>query len=204
MNPDSRSDAIEASDTVMVKADALIHRHHARTSMVADSDLPLLDDILGEDLPLLDDIAERAPEPIPEPAFESANRPSAAEVDQLVAEHQQQLAALEAAHEAEQAAVKARLTELEVALEAARNQSMTTGMHVAEHLIELDAYIAQTIEAWVSNELPQIVASELDGLVERLRVQTLAHMRATLIPELSEKLSETLDASVNSSKTPAS
>jgi len=204
MNPDSRSDAIEASDTVMVKADALIHRHHARVSMVADSDLPLLDDILGEDLPLLDDIAERAPEPVPEPAFESENKPSAAEIDQLVAEHQQQIAALEASHETEQAAANARLTELEAALEAARNQSMTTGMHVAEHLIELDAYIAQTIEAWVSNELPQVVASELDGLVERLRVQTLAHMRATLIPELSEKLSETLDASVSNGKTPAS
>ncbi|WP_341678484.1 hypothetical protein [Niveibacterium sp. SC-1] len=87
------------------------------------------------------------------------------------------------------------LTRDESARRAAALQDQSgASQAIAERLIDLDAYIAQSLETWISRELPQIVAGELDSMVERLRVKTLAHMRATLVPELSQKLSETLDA----------
>ncbi|MCL2658461.1 MAG: hypothetical protein FWD62_13820 [Betaproteobacteria bacterium] len=94
------------------------------------------------------------------------------------------------------AAALTRATTAEEATERARIAAQTTRMAVAEQLINFDAHIAQTLEAWISNELPQLIASELDGMVERLRIQTQAHMRATLIPQLSAKLAEVLDATV--------
>ncbi|MFT4172188.1 MAG: hypothetical protein QM639_06485 [Rhodocyclaceae bacterium] len=70
-----------------------------------------------------------------------------------------------------------------------RDAQQAAAQQTGEQLIELDAYIAQAIDSWIAQELPQIIATELDSLVERLRIQTAAHMRATLLPEISNKLS---------------
>lgn len=64
---------------------------------------------------------------------------------------------------------------------------------VAEHLIEIDTEIAREVEAWLANELPQILSRELDALVEKVRSETLAHLRATLLPTLSERIARRLD-----------
>jgi len=113
---------------------------------------------------------------------ESALRDTQAKLDETLAE----LGDEQAAH---------ALTREESARHAASLQDQSgAGQMIAERLIDLDAFIAQSLETWISKELPQIVAGELDNMVERLRVKTLAHMRATLVPELSDKLSETLDA----------
>ncbi|MEC5399411.1 hypothetical protein [Uliginosibacterium sp. H1] len=64
---------------------------------------------------------------------------------------------------------------------------------MSEQLIELDAFISQSMEDWVSRELPQIIDKQFDSMVERVRAETTAHMRATLLPEISEKLSSLLD-----------
>jgi hypothetical protein len=67
---------------------------------------------------------------------------------------------------------------------------------MSERLIELDAQIAQSIQQWLAKELQPIIASELLGVSERLRVQTAAHMRATLLPELSEQVSKVLESAL--------
>lgn len=76
---------------------------------------------------------------------------------------------------------------------AAAAQATTPGVLLAEQLIELDTEIAREIETWLAAELPQIVARELDSLGERIRVETLAHLRATLLPELSARIARRLD-----------
>ncbi len=67
------------------------------------------------------------------------------------------------------------------------------GVELAELLVGLDTELAREIEFWFANELPQLVAAELDRFSESLRKQALAHMRATLIPSLSEQISSRLD-----------
>lgn len=80
------------------------------------------------------------------------------------------------------------------ALQEARKEALqNAAMSMSEHLITLDSYISQSIEGWLAKELPQIISSELDAFVTRLRQQTTNHMRATLLPDLSEKLSSILD-----------
>jgi len=200
MNPIDPTDDLEVSDTLMVKADALIHRHRSSTAPIAD-DLPLLTDVLGEDLPVLDDVADElaledeasdtsdAAETAPTiDAVREAPAPAAPPVVTIIEPDPALIAA--AAETAAKAAAQTARDEAVVLAQAAR-------MRIAEQLIEFDAHISQTLEAWISNELPQIVAAEVDGMVERLRMKTLAHMRATLVPELSNKLSELLDATLN-------
>ena len=71
-----------------------------------------------------------------------------------------------------------------------------SGLHHArlvEHLVEIDTLIAREVETWLSNELPQLLSRELDSLSERLRIETLAHLRATLLPTLSNHIASRLD-----------
>lgn len=64
---------------------------------------------------------------------------------------------------------------------------------VAERLVEIDTEISREVEAWLANEVPQILSRELDALVEKVRSETLAHLRATLLPTLSERIARRLD-----------
>jgi hypothetical protein len=63
---------------------------------------------------------------------------------------------------------------------------------LAEHLVALDATISLELERWIATELPPLIARELDSVAERVRVQALAHMRATLLPTLSERIADHL------------
>jgi len=86
------------------------------------------------------------------------------------------------------------VTQHQLALESARREiHQDVVLQFSEQLIELDAYISQAIDAWLTRELPQVIAGTLDNVAERIRIQTSAHMRATLLPELSDKLSALLD-----------
>ena len=60
---------------------------------------------------------------------------------------------------------------------------------LAERLVELDTAIAREIDEWAARELPQIIARELDRLGERIQDEALAHLRATLLPEISARVS---------------
>jgi hypothetical protein len=85
-------------------------------------------------------------------------------------------------------------TQHQLALESARREiHHNVVLQFSEQLIELDAYISQSIDNWLTRELPHIISSEFDLVAERIRSQTAAHMRATLLPELSNKLSALLD-----------
>lgn len=87
--------------------------------------------------------------------------------------------------------------------EARREAVQSAAGAMSEKLIELDAQISQSINQWLAKELPPLIASELLGLSERLRTQTTAHVRATLLPELSEQISKVLESALrdDSSKT---
>lgn len=65
-------------------------------------------------------------------------------------------------------------------------------IELVEYLISLDTEIAREIEAWFARELPQIVERELERLSVRLREEMTAHVKATLLPSLSERISEKL------------
>ena len=64
---------------------------------------------------------------------------------------------------------------------------------LAEQLISLDTEVSRAVEAWFNAELPQIVSRELDRLAANIREQALAHLRATLLPELSAHISRHLE-----------
>lgn len=64
---------------------------------------------------------------------------------------------------------------------------------LAEQLISLDTDIARAVETWFATEFPQLVARELDRFAQRLQEEATAHVRATLLPTLSEHISRSLE-----------
>lgn len=64
---------------------------------------------------------------------------------------------------------------------------------LAEQLISLDTDISRAVEAWFATELPQLLSRELDRLSARLQEEAIAHLRATLLPTLSEHISRNLE-----------
>jgi len=64
---------------------------------------------------------------------------------------------------------------------------------LAERLVALDGLIAREVETWLAEELPDILAAELERLAAQVRTQVLAQMRATLLPALSQRISDTLN-----------
>lgn len=100
-----------------------------------------------------------------------------------------------------QAAIRQGREEAEInqwpAIQAAREEAVQAAAGaMSERLIELDAHIAQSVNQWLAKELPPIIASELLGLSERLKVQASAHMRATLLPELSDQVGKVLESAL--------
>ena len=85
------------------------------------------------------------------------------------------------------------------ALSPADEQALLVSARAAliEELVELDTEIARAVDAWLDGELPQIVTRELDSLAERIRTETLAQMRATLLPTLSERIAQRIDKLVD-------
>lgn len=59
---------------------------------------------------------------------------------------------------------------------------------LAERLIDLDTAISRAVEEWIAREVPQLIEREIQQLGSRLRMETLAHARATLLPKLSEQI----------------
>lgn len=64
---------------------------------------------------------------------------------------------------------------------------------LVEHLVQIDTVITREVENWLSTELPQLLSREFDSLSARLRTEALAHLRATLLPTLSEHIANRLD-----------
>ena len=71
---------------------------------------------------------------------------------------------------------------------------------LTERLVDLDTTIAREISRWVEAELPQLVSRELDRVRRQLEIEVQSHLRATLLPEISARISALLDQ--NSDDTP--
>lgn len=96
-------------------------------------------------------------------------------------------------------------SELEGLELAARLPAAATGESVpiaaselAGQLVSLDTAISREVETWFATELPQLLSRELDKLADRLQVETLAHLRATLLPALSERISRRVEGGADS------
>lgn len=63
-----------------------------------------------------------------------------------------------------------------------------------EQLIELDALIHRRIDAWLTNELPVVLSTQIDAAKARIRDEIHAHVRSTLLSDISQEISELLDA----------
>lgn len=61
---------------------------------------------------------------------------------------------------------------------------------LAERLVDIDTVLSREIENWFNTELPPLVERELQQCTQRIREQAIAHMRATLVPRLSESLAQ--------------
>jgi hypothetical protein len=57
----------------------------------------------------------------------------------------------------------------------------------------LDTLIIGEVEAWLREELPALVVREISRLNERLRTEAIAHLRATLLPRISEQISRQVE-----------
>jgi hypothetical protein len=64
---------------------------------------------------------------------------------------------------------------------------------LVERLVALDIDLAREVETWFATEFPRMLSRELDQLSHRLQEETLAHLRATLLPALSKHLARTLE-----------
>ncbi|MDR2926543.1 MAG: hypothetical protein LBU76_11475 [Azoarcus sp.] len=58
-----------------------------------------------------------------------------------------------------------------------------------EELKQLDTLIIGEVEAWLREELPALVVREISRLNERLRTEAITHLRATLLPRISDHIS---------------
>jgi hypothetical protein len=74
---------------------------------------------------------------------------------------------------------------------------------LAEQLVGLDAELTREIESWFADELPELLAAELETLSRQLREKALAHLRATLLPTLSARIASRLDVTDNEGRPPA-
>ena len=161
---------LNIADDLLDKADALLRRH--RADLLAAPPTPAEDGSDDDDLPILTEIVSDFGDGLPvlTDSIDTLAPPAPAFVPPA----------------AEQAPATATPA-------TAAAPATTPGVLLAEQLIELDTEIAREIETWLAAELPQIVARELDSLGERIRVETLAHLRATLLPELSARIARRLD-----------
>jgi hypothetical protein len=63
-----------------------------------------------------------------------------------------------------------------------------------EQLIELDALIHRRVDEWLTQELPGVLSAQIDAAKVRIRDEIHAHVRTTLLSDISQEISELLDA----------
>ncbi|ANQ86074.1 hypothetical protein dqs_3046 [Azoarcus olearius] len=157
---------LERADDLLGKADALLRRHRGTESESErlDDELTIPLDDLDDDLPILTEVVD-----------------------------EDELSALERQAATEPPPVAPSAPDIAAAAPAVDTRRQQQAAHVAEQLIELDTEIGREVEAWLANELPQILSRELDALAEKVRSEALAQLRATLLPSISERIARRLD-----------
>lgn len=197
--PSMRSDAeaeIERANDLLHKADALLNRHRGGDE---GGDIPVLTEVVEEfdiDIPILTDVAEGS-------GAATTGKPAAPAEAVLARAHP---AAAEPAFET----LIEPLFDASPAPPAASPGTSFFTPHpapqplkpprapqdharVAEQLVQLETEIRREVEGWLATELPQILARELDALADKILVETLAQLRSTLLPAISERIAHRLD-----------
>ncbi len=181
--PPSRDDDLERADDLLGQADALLRRHRGQSDMEAPRHAqdpePAFDD--DDDLPILTEIVDDLDLAQAWPAHKAADAATASIFFTPPAPAAVPAAVPAAGQGAHRAAV---------------------AQHLAERLVELDTEIARKVADWVAVEFQQVLDRELERLGERVRAEMLAHLRATLLPELSAHVSTLLDDSLKASAAP--
>lgn len=177
--PPSMDDDLERADDLLGQADALLRRHRGQSDMEAPRHAqepdPAFDD---DDLPILTEIVDDLDLAQAWPAHKAADAAAASIFFMPPAPATAVPAAGQGAHRA------------------------AVAQHLAEKLVELDTEIARKVADWVAVEFQQVLDRELERLGERVHAEMLAHLRATLLPELSAHVSTLLDDSLKASAAP--
>ena len=179
--PPSRDDDLERADDLLGQADALLRRHRGQSDMAAHSHAhtqdpdPAFDD---DDLPILTEIVDDLDLPPTWSGHKAADAAAASIFHTRPAPAPAVTTADQAGHRA------------------------AVAQHLVEKLVELDTEIARKVADWVAVEFQQVLDRELERLGERVRAEMLAHLRATLLPELSAQVSTLLDDSTKASTAP--
>ena len=178
--PSPRDDDLERADDLLGQADALLRRHRGQSDMEAPRHAqdpePAFDD--DDDLPILTEIVDDLDLP---PTWTEHKVANAAAASTFIT------------------------PPAPAAVVSASDQSVhraAVAQHLVEKLVELDTEIARKVADWVAVEFQQVLDRELERLGERVRAEMLAHLRATLLPELSAQVSTLLDDSARPSATP--
>ena len=178
--PSPRDDDLERADDLLGQADALLRRHRGQSDMEAPRHAqdpePAFDD--DDDLPILTEIVEDLDLPPTWSGHKAADAAAASIFHTRPAPAPAVTTADQAGHRA------------------------AVAQHLAEKLVELDTEIARKVADWVAVEFQQVLDRELERLGERVRAEMLAHLRATLLPELSAQVSTLLDDSTKASAAP--
>lgn len=206
--PYARDDELERADDLLNQADAFLRRHRgstdtspehfpaehrdgqpsaaagARAPAGDDDELPILTDVvddfdLGEAWPAAFGARPRGFSPLPSPIPETAAPSQSSAAAQAFGTGP----VLPASPPAPAAAPGAHEREA-----------------LAQQLVALDTRITREVSAWMASELPQIVERELDQFADRLQAELQAHLRATLLPELSARIGGLLDGADNESE----
>ena len=173
--PLSPDEELARADSLLDQANALLSRHRPTTrdnlTESPDEALPPFGASLeNEDLPILTEVVDDLD--LPSDWAEQATKP---------------LPPL-----SKPAAPPAPLDDAAVAAPAITLEDRIA-FQIAERLIELDTQITRSIGDWMDREFPQLLQRELDRLAEHLQTEMRAHLRATLLPELSARISEQMN-----------
>jgi len=173
--PLSPDEELARADSLLDQADALLSRHRptTRDNLIEspnDALSPFGANLEDEDLPILTEVVDDLN--LPPDWAEQAAKP---------------LPPL--------SKPAAQPTTLDDALLAAPAITLEDriAFQIAERLIELDTQITRSIGDWMDREFPQLLQRELDRLAEHLQTEMRAHLRATLLPELSARISEQMN-----------
>lgn len=189
--PLTPDDELERADYLLEQADALLRRHdtsaHADLPAAGQHIVEVLDEgypafgtrLDNEDLPILTEVVEDPglPEDGALPAAKSAShvpRPTAPAAP----------AKMPASGTSAHPSPGASPSTTEISLEDRIHYQL------AERLVELDTQIARGITEWMEKTFPQFLQRELGRLSEQLQAEMKAHLRATLLPEISSRISE--------------
>lgn len=194
-----------APDELLRKADALIRRNRSDLASDEAEDLPLLVESM-EDLPELTD-ALAVP---PTTKEQAGGHDPAIDLRRIVAEA---IASAHAEWQASQAQTLREVTErlraeadaAQVrAIDAVRAQARQdaaalrpallaqarkeAAVEIFEQFKGLGDSLVSTLDQWMAKELPRLIAAEMPRLVERLRKEAGAQLRASMLTQFEERL----------------